>query len=87
MNTHFNVKCQWHLAATSSKTGCNYMTLLCKVSTRVLLPPLFIDHHLLGGALRWCGGGQFCFMNRYIPLYIIKNENIIESDNDSRRTL
>ena len=46
--------------------------------------PLFIDLHLLGGALRWCGGGQFCFMNRNIPLGIIINENIIESDNSSR---
>ena len=52
--THFNAKCQWHLAATSSKTGCHYTVLPCKTGIRVLLPP-FSDCHLLGGAPLWCG--------------------------------
>ena len=81
--THFNVKCRWHLAATSSKLYCHHTVLPCKTGNRVLLPT-FTDCHLLGGAPLWCGGGQFCFMNRNIPLGIIRNENIIESDNSSR---
>ena len=36
IRTHLNAKCQWHLAATSSKTGGNHMTLLRKVSNRIL---------------------------------------------------
>ena len=27
IRTHLNAKCRWHLAATSSKTGCNHMAL------------------------------------------------------------
>ena len=38
--TNLTAKCQWHFAATSSKLNCNYMTLLRKVSNRVLLPTL-----------------------------------------------
>ena len=63
--THFNAKCRWHLAATSSKLNCNHLVLLRKTNNRVP-PPDHIDNVLglfSGGGVIACrfGVSTLCF--------------------------